>query len=151
MAAHSYRTDAPPSGLVRTLGWVVAVGGACAALGAVRQLDQPEGWLGLLMALVVVAATLMGGVAPGIAASIVGAVLTPVVLDTGSAPETALAAGLGGTIVALVLAATVALRRREGLRARSEEHTSELQSLMRISYAVFCSKKTQIINSKSSY
>src|SRR3546814_3316981 len=27
------------------------------------------------------------------------------------------------------------------LRTRSEEHTSELQSLMRISYAVFCSKK----------
>src|SRR3546814_2612669 len=28
---------------------------------------------------------------------------------------------------------------------RSEEHTSELQSLMRISYAVFCLKKTQKI------
>src|SRR3546814_9185357 len=28
-----------------------------------------------------------------------------------------------------------------GLRDRSEEHTSELQSLMRISYAVFCLKK----------
>src|SRR3546814_1307857 len=28
-----------------------------------------------------------------------------------------------------------------GMRARSEEHTSELQSLMRISYAVFCFKK----------
>src|SRR3546814_1878258 len=28
-----------------------------------------------------------------------------------------------------------------GLRRRSEEHTSELQSLMRISYAVFCLKK----------
>src|SRR3546814_5898842 len=27
------------------------------------------------------------------------------------------------------------------LRIRSEEHTSELQSLMRISYAVFCLKK----------
>src|SRR3546814_15305461 len=27
------------------------------------------------------------------------------------------------------------------LRTRSEEHTSELQSLMRISYAVFCLKK----------
>src|SRR3546814_4823009 len=27
------------------------------------------------------------------------------------------------------------------LRGRSEEHTSELQSLMRISYAVFCLKK----------
>src|SRR3546814_1258962 len=30
------------------------------------------------------------------------------------------------------------------LRRRSEEHTSELQSLMRISYAVFCLKKKQI-------
>src|SRR3546814_3066371 len=29
----------------------------------------------------------------------------------------------------------------EGVSARSEEHTSELQSLMRISYAVFCLKK----------
>src|SRR3546814_4421530 len=29
----------------------------------------------------------------------------------------------------------------EGERRRSEEHTSELQSLMRISYAVFCLKK----------
>src|SRR3546814_5013596 len=28
-----------------------------------------------------------------------------------------------------------------GLPARSEEHTSELQSLMRISYAVYCLKK----------
>src|SRR3546814_8960314 len=28
-----------------------------------------------------------------------------------------------------------------GRRARSEEHTSELQSLMRISYAVFCLKQ----------
>src|SRR3546814_4625828 len=47
------------------------------------------------------------------------------------------------------------LRRREALRAldrcanaartRSEEHTSELQSLMRISYAVFCLKKIKQI------
>src|SRR3546814_9652064 len=29
---------------------------------------------------------------------------------------------------------------------RSEEHTSELQSLMRISYAVFCLKKKKINN-----
>src|SRR3546814_2881433 len=37
-----------------------------------------------------------------------------------------------------------------GVRAeewsRSEEHTSELQSLMRISYAVFCLKKKTTIN-----
>src|SRR3546814_4685616 len=30
---------------------------------------------------------------------------------------------------------------RIGVAGRSEEHTSELQSLMRISYAVFCLKK----------
>src|SRR3546814_4191430 len=38
----------------------------------------------------------------------------------------------------------VSLARRFGERGeRSEEHTSELQSLMRISYAVFCLKKKQ--------
>src|SRR3546814_3115936 len=35
----------------------------------------------------------------------------------------------------------VADRRRQEPGHRSEEHTSELQSLMRISYAVFCLKK----------
>src|SRR3546814_962139 len=33
---------------------------------------------------------------------------------------------------------------------RSEEHTSELQSLMRISYAVFCLKKKKIREHKES-
>src|SRR3546814_4265725 len=33
--------------------------------------------------------------------------------------------------------------RVDGFDNRSEEHTSELQSLMRISYAVFCLKKTK--------
>src|SRR3546814_6506450 len=49
-------------------------------------------------------------------------------------------------------------RAREVLEAlsaaeRSEEHTSELQSLMRISYAVFCLKKknTKRSNSTTSY
>src|SRR3546814_6395680 len=35
----------------------------------------------------------------------------------------------------------VVQRLRQGLDLRSEEHMSELQSLMRISYAVFCLKK----------
>src|SRR3546814_4161176 len=34
-----------------------------------------------------------------------------------------------------------AMRGRHSAPCRSEEHTSELQSLMRISYAVFCLKK----------
>src|SRR3546814_2700137 len=38
--------------------------------------------------------------------------------------------------------ASIATRRTQFIeRRRSEEHTSELQSLMRISYAVFCLKK----------
>src|SRR3546814_10187542 len=44
--------------------------------------------------------------------------------------------------------ALLGLRVAAGGRAffeRSEEHTSELQSLMRISYAVFCLKKKRII------
>src|SRR3546814_10838937 len=42
----------------------------------------------------------------------------------------------------------LAERHHEALpgRARSEEHTSELQSLMRISYAVFCLKKKRNIH-----
>src|SRR3546814_1628053 len=42
----------------------------------------------------------------------------------------------------LVAAITIAFLSSEGDSGiRSEEHTSELQSLMRISYAVFCLKK----------
>src|SRR3546814_7755994 len=41
-------------------------------------------------------------------------------------------------------------RRTEGKAARSEEHTSELQSLMRISYAVFCLNKKITMLVKSS-
>src|SRR3546814_5067783 len=38
--------------------------------------------------------------------------------------------------------------RRATVQPRSEEHTSELQSLMRISYAVFCLKKKKTHNNK---
>src|SRR3546814_9241706 len=36
------------------------------------------------------------------------------------------------------------ISRIRSIRSRSEEHTSELQSLMRISYAVFCLTKKQL-------
>src|SRR3546814_7618312 len=42
---------------------------------------------------------------------------------------------------AKVFICTFAFLRTHWERLRSEEHTSELQSLMRISYAVFCLKK----------
>src|SRR3546814_9917050 len=40
--------------------------------------------------------------------------------------------------------AQVRLQNASAALSRSEEHTSELQSLMRISYAVFCLKKKHI-------
>src|SRR3546814_7789579 len=43
-------------------------------------------------------------------------------------------------VMAVIVGGYVVQRLIEG---RSEEHTSELQSLMRISYAVFCLKKKQ--------
>src|SRR3546814_3167888 len=58
--------------------------------------------------------------------------------------------GLGTGAAQVVEQYRLAVRRRlrhphvagnHGLIHRSEEHTSELQSLMRISYAVFCLKK----------
>src|SRR3546814_7445329 len=58
----------------------------------------------------------------------------------------ALAATQGSSLKEFVLRAiekeVARLRQNEKRRPpRSEEHTSELQSLMRISYAVFCLKK----------
>src|SRR3546814_2043712 len=48
-------------------------------------------------------------------------------------------------LIAIAIALWVLPRTYVLLKERSEEHTSELQSLMRISYAVFClKKKTQL-------
>src|SRR3546814_10644829 len=64
-----------------------------------------------------------------------GSALGPVVAGAlfaggGSLLLVSLVMGLGGLLAAAMI-----------LLLRSEEHTSELQSLMRISYAVFCLKK----------
>src|SRR3546814_8024118 len=60
----------------------------------------------------------------------------------------AVAAGGNAPVEALAVEATLPTHTRyQGLQAgRSEEHTSELQSLMRNSYAVFCLTKTTKIN-----
>src|SRR3546814_3185632 len=44
---------------------------------------------------------------------------------------------------------TVLVPQEQVSELRSEEHTSELQSLMRISYAVFCLKKKKHLNTTS--
>src|SRR3546814_1575885 len=45
----------------------------------------------------------------------------------------------------------VTVDRKSGNFTRSEEHTSELQSLMRISYAVFCLKKKKTHKTEHQY
>src|SRR3546814_9465391 len=47
-----------------------------------------------------------------------------------------------GPVVALIGYARVSTGDQKLALQRSEEHTSELQSIMRIAYAVFCLKKT---------
>src|SRR3546814_2821400 len=70
------------------------------------------------------------------------------VLADGPALDRALAASRGKARANHIRSRTDPRRERRaplrtgvGRRCRSEEHTSELQSLMRISYAVFCLKK----------
>src|SRR3546814_9949091 len=54
-----------------------------------------------------------------------------------------------GEIARLLVVDQHALGDVEVPQVRSEEHTSELPSLMRISYAVFCLKKKKKINRKN--
>src|SRR3546814_1030743 len=54
--------------------------------------------------------------------------------------------GAGNAVVGGGIGDTSIIVRPNG---RSEEHTSELQSLMRISYAVFCLKKKNISTTKT--
>src|SRR3546814_3546577 len=50
---------------------------------------------------------------------------------------------------AYVNSAVAAAQSDMSVPARSEEHTSELQSLMRISYAVFCLKKKKQLDKQT--
>src|SRR3546814_985172 len=67
----------------------------------------------------------------------------------------AFVAVLGGKQVAILAPTTLLAEQHAQTFAdrfadwRSEEHTSELQSLMRISYAVFCLKKKQECHKKT--
>src|SRR3546814_1510882 len=66
----------------------------------------------------------------------------PVVLASSDGVLGVAHAGWRGLVGGVLENTLQAMRRRA---VRSEEHTSELQSLMRISYAVFCLKKKTTI------
>src|SRR3546814_1833808 len=88
--------------------------------------------------------------ASGVLAAVAGALLAPVINpapDVGIFPAVKsyviVVIGGMGSIPGSILAALLlgVLESFAAVYLRSEEHTSELQSLMRISYAVFCLKK----------
>src|SRR3546814_4713377 len=68
--------------------------------------------------------------------------------DAGGARHVSAAAWLGVVVAGVYGAGEQRVDRGRGFAVaeRSEEHTSELQSLMRISYAVFCLKKKKSDN-----
>src|SRR3546814_10908600 len=79
--------------------------------------------------------------AAGVPEGRVGALGRLVVKDEEIADIDIFAQRLAIVAVALGVAEGAGREQRHQPRDRSEEHTSELQSLMRISYAVFCLKK----------
>src|SRR3546814_10241638 len=68
---------------------------------------------------------------------------TPAVSFFGGSQNSEAGAGQGRGLSCLIIPCRTSegVLHRAGNIIRSEEHTSELQSLMRISYAVFCLKK----------
>src|SRR3546814_6968587 len=108
---------------------------------AVERLDK-----GLDQHLAILAGAIARGIGargPGIAAAKAERALLHLARSGDDRPAGGRADQLDPRRHALFLAAKAAERaeQRAADRHRSEEHTSELQSLMRISYAVFCLKK----------
>src|SRR3546814_8383258 len=63
---------------------------------------------------------------------------------SGSASTAAIRAGVSLLVIAGLIIRKFRAAEQHAVRDRSEEHTSELQSLMRSSYAVFCLKKKKM-------
>src|SRR3546814_7365790 len=137
MRISDWSSDVCSSDLVIGLTLFTATLGKLREYGIVKALGAPPGrlaatvvgqaaWsvaLGLLVA--VAAAASLGAAIGALTPNVVVLIQPSAVLRTGT-----------GAVIVGALGALLPLR-------RSEEHTSELQSLMRISYAVFCLKKNK--------
>src|SRR3546814_2072543 len=127
---------------------------------ATRQLTFRAVLLAVILAMVLAAANAYLGlfagltIATAIPAAVVsmgvlrllggGTILENNIVQTGASAGSSIAAGVIFTIPALIILGY-------WQDFRSEEHTSELQSLMRISYAVFCLKKKNTQNRYPQY
>src|SRR3546814_8297659 len=87
----------------------------------------------------------VSGIAAIEAAAITPAAVTAVIAITSGTGVIATTGAIAGTEATAMTAATGGIAATATIAptsgSRSEEHTSELQSLMRITYAVFCLKK----------
>src|SRR3546814_6516999 len=93
------------------------------AIYAVGRLVTPRLWAAASVGVLLVSMVIVGGVGGGFFFTVIVQGVSPGAFFNG---------------------ATALVRMSDLVVARSEEHTSELQSLMRISYAVFCLKKNII-------
>src|SRR3546814_7603356 len=82
------------------------------------------------------------GIVLGVAVALASTRLLDALLYEVDALDPVVFVGMSIMMICIGLLASYVPARRA---SRSEEHTSELQSLMRISYAVFCLKKTTTI------
>src|SRR3546814_2038709 len=112
---------------------------AALAATAPKRRAARKSWRPLLLAASVAAVAVIGGIG-----------LLPLFAPEPPSPAVAYATDLGeqrterlpdGTRIILNTQTALEVRYSRKRRERSEEHTSELQSLMRSSYAVFCLKK----------
>src|SRR3546814_10603109 len=83
---------------------------------------------------------------PASGAAQAASIMTP---STGTSDSSCLNAVLRSIPARATRQADVDQRHEDSRQPRSEEHTSELQSLMRISYAVFCLKKKKVDEDKN--
>src|SRR3546814_7574659 len=70
----------------------------------------------------------------------------PLLVAVAAPPSQSVGEGIAGMRPAATVSPQGAADHIRAMARRSEEHTSELQSLMRISYAVFCLKKKKDTN-----
>src|SRR3546814_2389305 len=75
--------------------------------------------------------------------------IEPSVGSRGDSYDNALAETINGLYKAELIHRRAPWKSKAAVELRSEEHTSELQSLMRISYAVFCLKKKNTTNNRT--
>src|SRR3546814_3387021 len=119
-----------------------AVAGIAAGVAAVARIGGlvGNGRAALVDVAVHAPAHRIGGLARGDAAVAVAVqAAVPLVFDAAAGPQGRVGIGLRRAVQHRGIHAL----ERGQVAVRSEEHTSEIQSLMRISYAVFCLKKKQ--------